>query len=155
MREKALINEITLAASNVGVPLWRNNVGVADMGNYKIRYGLSPGSADLIGVIPPHGRFFAVEVKTPNTAVAAHQKQWLDAVEKKHGGVAIVARTVDHVLRAIEDARRGVRVFYAVAYSAGELDLIGWGDTTREQAEEIAETWDGSPSIYRVVIEEV
>jgi hypothetical protein len=128
MREKKLLNEIILAASELGVPLWRNNVGVTttDKG-HRIRYGLGTGSADLIGILPPDGRFFAVEVKTENTPLAAHQKQWIEAI-RKHGGRAVVARSVEDVTRAIRNnvAHR----FYAAGDMPNDLDYYYWQTTT-------------------------
>lgn len=86
-----------------GVRLFRNNVGMAiQQDGRRIRYGLFPGSSDLIGwksvEITPEmvGRkvavFTAVEVKTPKGRLSAAQKNFIDVV-REHGGIAGVART--------------------------------------------------------------
>jgi len=84
------------------IRLFRNSVGVASIGNppRKLRFGLHPGSSDLIGwkslIITPDmvGRriavFLSIEVKRPGQKPKPHQKAWLDAVNH-HGGIAIVA----------------------------------------------------------------
>lgn len=76
MNEEAVKSHVKLAAANIGLQLWRNNVGACeDKTGRLIRYGLANESAqmnrvikssDLIGatpvVIQPHhiGRTFAV-----------------------------------------------------------------------------------------------
>jgi hypothetical protein len=108
------------------VRLWRNNTGtavpmhvvstalallttgrVAQAVNLlrsatPIRFGLV-GSADLLGIIKPSGKFLAVEVKSATGRVSEQQQRFLDMV-RDFGGVAVVARSVDDVERAIEAA---------------------------------------------------
>jgi hypothetical protein len=69
-----------------------------------VRYGLQPGSSDLIGwrtvTITPEmvgqqvAVFTSIEVKTPTGRVKPEQQQWLDAVQAA-GGIAGVARSVE------------------------------------------------------------
>jgi hypothetical protein len=73
-----------------------------------VRYGLQPGSSDLIGwrtvTITPEmvgqqvAVFTSIEVKTATGRVKPEQQQWLDAVQAA-GGIAGVARSVEDALR--------------------------------------------------------
>lgn len=71
-----------------------------------MRYGLQKGSADLIGVLAPEGRFLALEVKTPKGRISKEQELFLSLV-RKQGGFACVVRSVDDALAAIERAKKG------------------------------------------------
>ena len=115
MSESALVASIRLAlGKDARVVLWRNNTGSAlrdfgAAGMRPLKYGLCVGSSDLIGIVAPHGRLIALEVKTASGRVTREQQQFLDLVQKM-GGVARVVRSVDEALRAVEDAQvaRGV-----------------------------------------------
>ena len=73
-----------------------------------VRYGLQPGSSDLIGwrtvTITPEmvgqqvAVFTSIEVKTPTGRLRPEQKLWLSAVQAA-GGIAGVARSVEDALR--------------------------------------------------------
>ena len=90
-----------------GVRVWRNNTGVgAAQGGFSVRYGLGVGSADLVGLIAPSGRFFALEVKGPKGKCSPDQVAWL-AFVRSMGGYAAVVRSVPEALAAVEEARRG------------------------------------------------
>jgi hypothetical protein len=90
---------LILGADPAGV-WWRNNVGVAETvrGN-KIKFGLFPGSADLVGLF--RGRFVAVELKTPSGRQSKEQRLWQKCVED-HGGIYALVRSTDdaHALLA-------------------------------------------------------
>ncbi len=83
------------------VRLFRNNVGF-DAHN-KVRYGLMPGSSDLIGwteiEITPHhvGRkvaiFTAIEVKSQFGRIRPDQQNFVDFVDKS-GGIAGICRSI-------------------------------------------------------------
>lgn len=62
-----------------------------------IRYGLGEGSSDLVGLIKPSGRFFAIEVKTATGRPTAKQVAWMKLVES-YGGVAELCRSVQDAL---------------------------------------------------------
>ena len=99
MKETALMFEIRKALADTGrVMLWRNNCGV-DL-ERKVRYGLGLGSADLIGVLKPSGRFIAFEVKTPVGRLRPDQKLWIDAV-RAAGGLAFVVRSAEEALACL------------------------------------------------------
>lgn len=102
MREQSILQRVQLDASRRGYRLFRNNVGqLLDGRGVPVRYGLCPGSSDLIGwrelVITADmvghtvAQFVAVEVKTPTGKATAQQMQFLESVAAS-GGVAVIAR---------------------------------------------------------------
>ena len=94
------MRKIQVAISGTGARLFRNNCGVAFYpSGGRVRYGLAPGSADLIGWTRD-GRFLAIEVKLPGEKPDAAQARFLDAV-KMAGGVAGVARSVEDALALV------------------------------------------------------
>ena len=104
MNETTILQRIRLAASSIpGLRLFRQNVGMLkDERGRMVRFGLHPGSADLIGwrtvTITPDmvGKqvtvFASVEVKSPWGRVKPEQQNWLEQVTKA-GGLAVVARS--------------------------------------------------------------
>lgn len=87
-----------------GVLVWRNNVGV-DAG-HGIWYGLGVGSADLVGIVTIRGVgvFLGVEVKTATGRMRPEQVQWAATV-RRHGGIAITARSPEEAVAAVVAAR--------------------------------------------------
>lgn len=110
--ESEIQTAIRLALARVpGVVLWRNSTGVAihDPGTSRARtrrYGLSPGSADLVGILAPSGRFLALEVKRPGQSPRPEQVRFLELV-RRFSGFAAVVDSVDSALAAVERARQG------------------------------------------------
>ena len=105
MSEAELQVAIRLALGrDVTCAFWRNNVGVATFKGQMVRYGLSNGSSDLIGVVD--GRFCALEVKTDRGTLTSDQELFLSLVRAK-GGFACVVRSVDDALSAVERCKRG------------------------------------------------
>lgn len=107
--ERRIQSEIQLAACAGGGParLWRNNTGaLKDERGQLVRYGLCPGSSDLIGfrtvVITPEmvgqriAIFTAVEVK--DRGRATEQQQAFINLVQQAGGLAGVARSVPEAL---------------------------------------------------------
>jgi hypothetical protein len=89
------------------VKLFRNNVGVASFqGGAKVRYGLLPGSADIIGILHPLGRLISLECKTPTGRLTDDQEKWRRMVIRM-GGFACVVRSVEEARGAIARARMG------------------------------------------------
>ncbi len=111
VREAELQDRIRLALAQLeGVVLWRNNVGVGYVGQQRtpVRYGLAVGSADLVGLVRTDGgwgRFIALEVKTSRGMVSDDQARWLRLVQRL-GGYAVVVRSVEDAIAAVEAARR-------------------------------------------------
>jgi hypothetical protein len=107
MRERDVQHAIRLALGMLpDVVLWRNSTGLSRTDQRVVRYGLCVGSADLIGVLAPSGRFLAIEVKSPVGRASTEQKQFLELV-RRCGGFGCVVRSVEEALAAIERARRG------------------------------------------------
>lgn len=105
MGEGAIQDAIRLAlGSEPDLVLWRNNVGTAEHHGGRVRYGLAPGSADLVGVLG--GRFVALEIKTPAGRLSPEQRAWLGLVRAR-GGFAAVVRSVEEAREAVARARRG------------------------------------------------
>jgi hypothetical protein len=125
MSETKLVKEILLALGNEpDFICWRNNTGkLADVNGRWVTYGLGVGSADIIGVLAPWGRFVAIEVKRPGAKQRPEQLNWMRAVVR-NGGVYAVAHSVDEANDIIKDARTDCRlredavVDSATAYSA-------------------------------------
>ena len=96
--EHPIQQQIRIACSRGPIRLWRNNVGaLRDEHGRLVRYGLCPGSADLIGLqcLPSGlGRFVALEVKRPGGRLSDAQAAWLAVVEQM-GGLAGVVRSVE------------------------------------------------------------
>lgn len=126
MKESATASLIRLEAANLGIDLWRNNVGaLQDASGRLIRYGLCNDSAglskrikssDLIGITPVRitpqmvgyylGVFTAVETKAsdwvfnPNDERSSAQAKFHDIV-RQAGGFAGFARTPEEFKRII------------------------------------------------------
>jgi hypothetical protein len=65
-----------------------------------MRWGF-PGCPDVLGQLRgPHGTLLAVECKRPSGEVTPEQTAFLECV-RANGGVAIVARSVDDVIKAL------------------------------------------------------
>lgn len=87
--------------------LWRNNVGeLLDSRGRAVTFGLAIGSADLIGILAPTGRFFALEVKVPGRKAKPHQETWLSLV-RSLGGFAAVVTSVEEAQAALLRAKNG------------------------------------------------
>jgi hypothetical protein len=104
MTESQIQAEILRAiCCRTDVRLFRNQVGCAQSDGRWIRYGLTPGSADLIGwqsvTVTPEmiGRklavFTSIEVKAAQGKLTPEQDNWRRVVSSA-GGAAGVARSV-------------------------------------------------------------
>jgi hypothetical protein len=112
MSEAKIQNQILSAiGSRPDCRLFRNHVGrVQDQYARWHTFGLCPGSADLIGwravaITPEHvgqtlAVFLSIEVKTDKGKPSTEQLRWQKVV-KQHGGIAMIARSV-------EDAEAGL-----------------------------------------------
>jgi hypothetical protein len=108
-------NKIRLCVGSLPyVRVFRNNTGaLPDARGVTVRYGLANGSADLIGLVAPYGRFLSIECKPegwtgPSGAKERkrHQEQcdWRDIVLNA-GGVAGFAADIEEALRLVYYAR--------------------------------------------------
>ena len=78
--------------SLVGIPAWRQNQGLFcdAKGKRRVKAAHIEGISDIIGLIPPIGRFLAVEVKRPGRHPETHQESLLGWVNQKGGlGVGV------------------------------------------------------------------
>ena len=101
-----LLNAILLALSARGVLAWKNNTGaLTDRDGRLVRYGLK-GSSDILGVIPPSGKALAIEVKVGRDRLRPEQARFGEAFVR-HGGIWVVARSVDDALVAVAVAAGG------------------------------------------------
>ena len=92
---------------------WRNNSGAYKpaSGGY-IKYGMV-GSADILALQAPHGRFIGVETKREvGGELTVDQRVWGENVVA-HGGLYVVATTVQDVIDALGEPQ--VRVVKQVA----------------------------------------
>ena len=89
-----------------GCLCWVHNVD-----NRLMFTGLGLGTADLICVVPPFGRFLGIELKRPGYSpsdVSDNQRSWLAAV-RRFGGVSGIATCEAEALALIREARQESR----------------------------------------------
>jgi len=80
--------------------IWRNQTeALKDERGRLVRFGLI-GSADILGIIKHNGTLLAIEVKTDTGRQTEQQKAFQNMIES-HGGIYILARSVDDVKRRI------------------------------------------------------
>lgn len=105
--EAAVKQQIRVALATSGVLVWNNVVALAKLRSGAWSHvGLCVGSADLIGLVPPYGRFLGIETKRPKKAHEREaQKRWIELV-RRWGGVAGFARSVEEALALANEARR-------------------------------------------------
>lgn len=80
--------------------------GEGNAPGHPTRYGLGKGSADLVGVLSPHGRAIALELKSGKATLSDEQKRWRK-VFMRFGGFYAVAHTPEEAIAAIDRACRG------------------------------------------------
>ncbi len=126
MSESALMREIMVDASKVGVRLFRNNVAKGWIGAAigptardctvfvragsviiadarRLNSGLIVGSGDLIGFhVERDGKFVSVETKSKSGRLTTEQKNWMEQV-RNAGGIGIVARSVEEALEGLKN----------------------------------------------------
>ena len=102
MSEKSYQEQVKYELSQNGYTLFRNNVGVAKLADgRRIRFGLFPGSSDLIGwktiTVTPDmiGKkiavFTAIEIKSKEGRTSKKQQNFIDAA-RRSGGIAEIKR---------------------------------------------------------------
>lgn len=134
-KERDIVHAIRLAlGADERVVLFRNSTGQTtewtETTERHIRYGLTKGSSDLIGIVTCErevllpesesingmrptttefekiGRFFALEVKTPVGRLTLDQRRFLNLV-RRMGGFAACVRSVEEAQAAVARAVRG------------------------------------------------
>lgn len=103
--EASLKLRVTVALATAGALVFRNNVGAIKKGARWIVYGLGKGSADLVCMVPPYGRWLCVELKRQKYGlISEDQKKWIDTV-RRYGAVAGVVRSPEEALELLAQAR--------------------------------------------------
>lgn len=103
--------------SRPDIRIFRNQVGFGYVGEppyqRKVRFGLMPGSGDLIGwrtrtitaadIGRTFAQFLSVEVKSDRGAIRENQTVWANVV-RSHGGIAVIVRDPRQAIEAVEEA---------------------------------------------------
>lgn len=106
-----LVAEIRLALGREkDLVLWPLRQGTATPrgGAHPVPFGLVPGASDLLGILAPHGKWFALEAKTGHARQSPEQVAFANVV-RSHGGVYEVVRSVEEAIAALTRAREAHR----------------------------------------------
>lgn len=105
--EREIETEVRVALSKAHLQVWKHRIELCPAcgARPKRGQGLGLGAADLICIVPPHGRFTAIEMKNEKGRTSDEQDRWLEQV-RKYGGVAGVARSVEEAFQLVDLARK-------------------------------------------------
>ena len=117
MKEKDIQTLIRIEASRCGLTVFRNNVGQGyTVDGAPIKFGLCPGSSDLVGwetvtiTSAMVGRsiavFTALEVKTATGRIRSDQQRFIDIV-RQSGGYAAVVRSPEDINAGVHRSNSG------------------------------------------------
>lgn len=111
VKESDIQKDIIHYLKIMGALCWRNNsIGIYDKsfgGFRKLNgYGCRVGVSDILGIW--RGRFLAIEVKSPKGKLTEAQSAFLLDVQR-HGGIAFCARSLNDVMRMLNDDTHGLR----------------------------------------------
>lgn len=98
--ENKVKNECLRWLKDRGIYAWRNNTGMAWIGDHPVRFGL-PGSGDILGLLPD-GRFLSVECKSETGRQSEDQKRFQENIEQNHG-VYVLAYSVEDLEEALRN----------------------------------------------------
>jgi hypothetical protein len=106
--ETALVKSLLEYLALRQIPAWRQNQGAvrkqnADGKERFFRFAGAEGISDILGLLPPAGRFLAVEAKRPGEGPTPKQARFLAKIAAA-GGLAIVAHDVTELRAALEEA---------------------------------------------------
>lgn len=104
MSEAVLQQQIRLAlGQRDDIMMFRINVGLFRpvSGNAGVVRSAPEGTPDLLGVMGPNGKAFAIEVKAPKGKQRTAQVAWQHAWEKR-GGIYILARSLEDVYQGLD-----------------------------------------------------
>lgn len=80
--------------------IWRQNVGSTFYDGAFVKFGIR-GAPDLQGLMAPTGRFVGIECKREvGGELSEFQERWGENC-RRHGGLYIVARSVDDVINGL------------------------------------------------------
>src|SRR5262249_42964711 len=82
---------LQILCGGTGLALWRNAAGYDEV--RRVRYGLSPGSGDYVGLCA--GRYVEVETKTARGRLSPVQRQRQALIERLGGVYAVVRSEAD------------------------------------------------------------
>lgn len=106
--EKSIQNGILEYLAVVGIVAKRNNSGFIHLENREgKKRGINIGEAgwpDIIGSIPPNGRFLGIEVKRVGKAPTELQKMKLEEL-RKSGALVGVCSSIDDVIELLKEAK--------------------------------------------------
>jgi hypothetical protein len=100
----ALIDD---ASSESHIAAARGMIRAALKRSQWVSYGLCKGSSDLVGILKPSGRFFALELKSKTGKTTDEQVLFLRLVNNM-GGYGGVARSVEEALAHYHRAAAGL-----------------------------------------------
>lgn len=95
-RESDLKRDIVAFLELNKIFCWKNHT--SGIRGRKLGNNDGKGSADILGIY--HGKFLAIEVKLPGGRVSVEQRLFLQLV-KDHGGIAILAKSLEDVQRGL------------------------------------------------------
>lgn len=102
--ERDLIKDVLALLTSLDIFAWRNNTGSAGKGKGFVRFGYR-GSADILGILAPSGRFLAIELKAKGKDVTDEQAAFINRIIRA-GGVAGACWTLNDVRRLCKGAKR-------------------------------------------------
>lgn len=109
MKESDVVRAIMLDLGNEpDLRIFRNNTGALnDVTGRLVRYGLAPGSSDLIMVMLPYGRMVCFEAKTTDKRSKPNDEQiaW-GTVIRQMGGYYEIVRSKEEARWHIEELRK-------------------------------------------------
>jgi len=120
-REHLIQQAVRKALSDEGtVRVFRNNSGVTQVPcseckrklcsacrpkfTYPITYGLGVGSADLVGLSKPDGRFFSIEMKAERGVLTDEQEAWGMTI-RRFGGIWGVCRSIEDAIELVNQSK--------------------------------------------------
>lgn len=109
MSEQDLVNAIIQYITVIGGVATRLNSGMKvvtdpDSGKQYVFRGSKKGTSDIIGCLPPNGRYLAIEVKDGEKKrknTTPEQLEYIDHVNAA-GGIAFIACDIDDVVRRLD-----------------------------------------------------
>ena len=105
MKESTLQAAILEYLHYRGIFCWRNNTtGVYDPIRkiFRRNKAVLKGVSDILGLLPPKGKFLAIEVKTKTGRVSKEQKLFLEKVDY-NGGLGFVAKDLNMVKERLDN----------------------------------------------------
>ncbi len=89
------------------IPAWVNNTGAVKLGECEkprfVRFGIV-GASDIVGCLPPTGRFLGVECKTGTGKPTPVQESFLQMINDA-GGLGIVVYELDDLQAALDERK--------------------------------------------------